>query len=378
MSKSNLYKIIIPLLFIVAITAGLLRREKTEVFEFNNSNSNLQDELLNYYQTGQNSIKSSEPQKASVNFLAVGDIMLSRKVAKEMDNNNDWLLPYSKTEHWLNSVDFVFGNLESPFNGTEYYNPGETLIFNSPLKAIEGLKLNNFKVLQLANNHAFDQGKKGLEFTQNLLNEFDIHHIGTGSTTAEAFKPVIIEQNGLKICFIAASYASMNDSGKTINDYVARIEDLDLLKTNIQNLKATCDFTVASMHAGTEYTHQPNKAQITFAHAAIDYGADMVIGHHPHWVQKIEKYNNKYIFYSLGNFIFDQMWSQETKEGLALKISLSKNLTAALQGPKTMAELDSIELLPVIIENFSTPRPATAEETKTILNKIGETNTILK
>ena len=132
------------------------------------------------------------------------------------------------------------------------------------------------------------------------------------------------------------------------------------------------------MHAGTEYTHQPNKAQITFAHAAIDYGADMVIGHHPHWIQKIEKYNNKYIFYSLGNFIFDQMWSQETKEGLALKITLSKNLTPALQGPKTMAELDYIELLPVIIENFSTPRPATAEETKTILNKIGETNTILK
>lgn len=378
MSKSNLYKIIIPLLFIVTITAGLIRREKTETFEFNNSNGNLQDELLSYYQIGQNSIKSSEPEKTTVNFLAVGDIMLSRKVAKEMDQNSDWLLPYSKTEHWLNSTDFVFGNLESPLNGTEYYNPGETLIFNAPLKTIEGLKLNNFKILQLANNHAFDQGKKGLDFTQNLLDEFNIQHIGTGNTTAEAFKPAIIEQNGLKICFIGASYASINDSGKTINDYVARIENLDLLKATIQNLKATCDFILASMHAGTEYTHQPNKAQITFAHAAIDYGADMVIGHHPHWIQKIEKYNNKYIFYSLGNFIFDQMWSQETKEGLALKITLSKNLTPALQGPKTMAELDYIELLPVIIENFSTPRPATAEETKTILNKIGETNTILK
>ena len=78
------------------------------------------------------------------------------------------------------------------------------------------------------------------------------------------------------------------------------------------------------MHAGTEYTRTPMPQQITFAHAAIDDGADIVIGAHPHWVQTIEKYKGKYIFYSLGNFIFDQAWSQETMEGLTLKITVSK------------------------------------------------------
>jgi hypothetical protein len=149
------------------------------------------------------------------------------------------------------------------------------------------------------------------------------------------------------------------------------------------------------MHAGTEYTRAPNAAQIAFAHAAIDDGADMVIGSHPHWVQTVEKYKNKYIFYSLGNFIFDQAWSQDTMEGLTLKITLSKigatpvspsfskegaggsSLSADdLQGSRIPAELQSIELIPVIITN-SQPRPATADETKKILEKIGQNETLL-
>ncbi len=195
---------------------------------------------------------------------------------------------------------------------------------------------------------------------------------------------------------MGASYASVNDGGKTTNNYVARIEDLDNLKSAILNLKSKSDFVVVTMHAGTEYTRTPNDAQIKFAHAAIDDGADMVIGSHPHWVQAVEKYEGKYIFYSLGNFIFDQMWSQDTKEGLALKITVSKNggcppspplgemsagggqrgCTDDLQGSRIPAKLDSIKLIPVIIQN-SQPRPATADESKKILDKIGQTQNII-
>jgi poly-gamma-glutamate synthesis protein (capsule biosynthesis protein) len=451
MSKPTLIKILIALLFALAAALGLLRYAKDPYSPKTLSYAGVSDGNFEDYINRANNIVSKAPIQSTATFLAVGDIMLSRKVAKAMEENENWLLPYSNFEDTLSKVDFAFGNLESPFNGTEYYNPAETLVFNAPLKAIEGLKLNNFQVLNLANNHAFDQGQKGLRYTENLLDEFNIQHIGTGSTTKEAFKPAVVEQNGIKICFIGTSYASINDSGKTKNDFVARIEDLENLKSAITNLKSQCDFTVASMHAGTEYTYKPNKTQIAFAHAAIDYGADMVIGHHPHWIQTIERYcpkgqgtlplsppggdvtsnvtervtnkanepdeganycsNPKYIFYSLGNFIFDQMWSKETTEGLALKINLSKigchpgnpnaaegypgsssyNLDAGsgagmtqgacasdLQGPRTPAALDQIELIPVIIENFSTPRPATPEETKKILQKIGETTALLK
>jgi poly-gamma-glutamate synthesis protein (capsule biosynthesis protein) len=209
-----------------------------------------------------------------------------------------------------------------------------------------------------------------------------------------------METNGIKICFLGASYASSNNDGKTKNDYVTRVEDVDKLKSSILNLKSNCDFITVSMHAGTEYTRTPNQKQIDFAHSAIDFGADLVIGHHPHWIQTIEKYKNKYIFYSLGNFIFDQMWSEETKEGLVLKIQISKhqipnnsslpplNLRGGegaippataddLQGTRIPAKLDKIELIPVIIENYSTPRPANEEETKRILEKINQKEKLL-
>jgi poly-gamma-glutamate synthesis protein (capsule biosynthesis protein) len=132
------------------------------------------------------------------------------------------------------------------------------------------------------------------------------------------------------------------------------------------------------MHAGTEYMRTPNQNQTEFAHAAIDAGADMVIGHHPHWIQTTEKYQGKYIFYSLGNFIFDQMWSQDTKEGLALKITLSKIPAPRLQGTPVPAKLEKLELVPVIIENYSTPRLANEVESLRILKKIDLETKILK
>jgi poly-gamma-glutamate synthesis protein (capsule biosynthesis protein) len=104
----------------------------------------------------------------------------------------------------------------------------------------------------------------------------------------------------------------------------------------------------------------------------------MVIGHHPHWIQTTEKYQGKYIFYSLGNFIFDQMWSQDTKEGLALKITISKTPTPSLQGTPIPARLETIELVPVIIENYSTPRLANEVESLKILKKIELETKILK
>jgi poly-gamma-glutamate synthesis protein (capsule biosynthesis protein) len=223
---------------------------------------------------------------------------------------------------------------------------------------VAGLVKYNFGVVNLANNHALDQGLDGIKTTRKVLTENKIKNMGVGENLSDAWQPAVIEKNGIKVGFVGASYASVNDGGKTSNSYVARIEDSARLQSTVKNLKQNVDFVVVTMHAGTEYTTKPNQDQINFAHLAIDSGADLVIGAHPHWIQEKEYYcpdaksskfsmplekptdyqltvnsdtqsltdqnNCRWIYYSLGNFIFDQSWSEQTKKGLALKITLTK------------------------------------------------------
>jgi poly-gamma-glutamate synthesis protein (capsule biosynthesis protein) len=391
MNRKTLLKIFLPLLFILAVLFGLSQRKQNPyVYDFRSKGvPAAQNGDLSYYYQKAQELAQQNNQKVSASFLVVGDIMLSRNVANVIKKASDPLLPFSKMADVFKEVGFSFGNLESPFSGSDYFNPSGTMVFNAPKGNIKGLVEYKFKILSLANNHALDQGPRGLQYTEKYLSDNNIQHIGTGNNLAEAWQPAVVEQNGIKICFVGASYASVNDNGKTTNDNVARVEDTASLKLNIEKSKSLCDFVVVAMHAGTEYTRSPNANQTNFAHAAVDAGADMVIGGHPHWIQTTEKYNGKYIFYSLGNFIFDQDWSQDTKEGLALKIQISKskiqNQTTPgaatlddLQGTRTPAKLDKIELIPVIIENHSTPRPATADEAKRILDKIGLSESILQ
>ncbi|MBS1794164.1 MAG: CapA family protein [Acidobacteria bacterium] len=309
-----------------------------------------------------------------VNFLAVGDIMLSRGVARSIARSgNDPLTPFKKMADVFRSTDFNFGNLESPISGNDNVF-GKGLVFNASTRDRVGLKEFNFKMLNLANNHAMDQGLKGLRQTKKYLEEDGLSFIGTGENLDEAWQPRVLEVKGVKIGFVGASYASVNDGGVARNEYVARMEDTARLKTAIEQLKAqNVDFIVATMHAGIEYTRRPNNTQTDFARAAIDYGADIVIGAHPHWAQVFEKYKDKYIFYSLGNFIFDQTWSRDTMEGLALKIHLLNRKSSASQ-----TTVEKIELLPVVIENASTPRLANDAEARQILQKMGVAEKVLQ
>lgn len=262
---------------------------------------------------------------------------------------------------YLKTSDFVFGNLEGTTNGTEVYSYDKTLSFNALPKLIATLPKAGFGIVNLANNHALDQGETGLTITRNLLQTIGAKQVGTGSTTEEAWKPTIIEKNGIKIAFIGASYTSYNDDGTRVSTMVARMQDVEKLRASLREAKKEADFVVVTMHAGIEYTREPNILQKDFAHTAIEDGADIVIGAHPHWVQSIEQYRGKYIFYSLGNFVFDQEFSPETKEGLSLKITVQKN---------TDTPLKKIELHPIVIENYGQPRLALPLEKAKILGDI--------
>lgn len=365
MKNPKLITLMAAILLAIAILLGLINREPdgqpTNLIGLARTPPGLQ--IVNK----PDSLNPTDPETATT-FLAGGDISLSRNIAWSIDKTNNPLLPFEKLAPTLEEVDFSFANLESPFSKTDAYTPKNTLIFNAPKKNVQGLVKYKFKILNLANNHALDQGKTGVTTTLEWLRQHDIVTVGVGENLNDAWQGKIMVSGGIKIGFVCASYASNNDGGKNTNQYVARIEDMERLKQEIQNLKTRSDFVVACMHAGTEYTRNPNKTQITFAHAAIDSGADLVIGHHPHWIQTIEKYNDKYIFYSLGNLIFDQSWSQETKEGLLVKVVLQKT---------EQTKIKALELLPVIIENNSTPRLASPTEKIGIIKKIGLAESIL-
>jgi len=323
---------------------------------------------------------NKEPEKiteSKVTFLAVGDILISRGVARAIDRAGTPLAPFEKMKNIFLSTDFNFANLECPISGRENV-VGKGLVFNMRTKDLEGLKKYNFKVLNFANNHAMDMGVNGLRNTHKVLDENGFTRLGTGENLEEAWTPKIYEVKGVKIGFVGASYVSINDgSGAARNDYVARFQDMDRLKKAIEKLKADgADFIITTMHAGVEYQRRPHQPQIDFAKNSIDYGADMVIGAHPHWIQIFEQYKGKYIFYSLGNFIFDQTWSRDTMEGLALRISLNSRLSNIKGNSKTQVE--QIELIPVVIENASTPRPANEQEAAQIMKKIGATEKIIK
>src|SRR3990167_1508873 len=261
-----------------------------------------------------------------ITFLSVGDIMLARDVEQRSLYKKDPLHSFSRMAELLAKMDFNFGNLEGAMTGYKDINPGH-FVLNAPLWMMDGIIKYKF-IVNTANNHILDQGEVGMMQTLNNLNKNKIKTIGTGVDLKKAWSPTIILIKGIKIAFVGASFTSYNFHPEKYSNCVARIQQINDLTYAVKKSKKAADFVIVTMHAGKEYTKTPQAEQIAFAHAAINSGADMVIGAHPHWIQSIEKYKGKYIFYSLGNFIFDQEWSQETQQGLTLKTVLK------IQDPK--------------------------------------------
>lgn len=265
----------------------------------------------------------------NINVLVFGgDIMLSRTVNKKMSTYNNYEWPFQDIAPLFSEADLAIANLESPFLFSNNYNVNTgSFSFKADPKSAQALSLAGLDVLSIANNHILNQGNQGILDTYQVLDKINISSVGTVK------RPVVIkESKGIKFAFLAYSYDSSS----------ALISSLDSKQValDINEARTKSDVVIVLMHAGTEYRREPNQEQIEFAHAAVDAGADMVVGHHPHWAQTIETYKNKTIIYSLGNLIFDQMWSQKTKEGLVAKVYFKDRI------------LDHIEYIPIEIEDY--------------------------
>jgi poly-gamma-glutamate synthesis protein (capsule biosynthesis protein) len=216
----------------------------------------------------------------------VGDVMLSRGVAKKMEKFDDWAWPFRKVGEFLSKADLTFGNLEGPLSD-KGEDVGNKYSFRVDPRALEGLELAGFDVMSIANNHILDWGVLAREDTIERLEGVGIKPVGEG----------VVLVDDVSIGFSAFTYP---------------------LPKSV--LLPVADLNIVSMHLGVEYERFSGSEQEEFAKMVIDQGADLVVGHHPHVRQEIGKYKGKYIIYSLGNFVFDQSWSEETMKGWLGKV----------------------------------------------------------
>lgn len=226
-------------------------------------------------------------------FLFVGDMMFDRGVESLSTIKNNFNYPFEKIRDFFKNIDYVIGNLEGPIMENPVYISDSSITFSFNKEIANVLKNNNFNLLSLANNHTMNNG--GLEETKLFLEDVQINYAGDPYT---CLKDDIFVNEDFIFYAVNTTYP-FNCSEKEIIE-------------NISDDK----FLIVMIHWGEEYEYIPSKYQINLAHQMIDAGADLIIGSHPHVVQSIEKYKDKLIFYSLGNFIFDQYFSKETQQGL--------------------------------------------------------------
>lgn len=295
------------------------------------------------------------------NMFAAGDIMLARHVGVKMANSNNYDMPFKYLADSISKFDVSFANLESPFSETA--KPTDTgMVFGAEPKAVDGLKLAGFDVLSLANNHFGNQQNAGMSYTMSLLTKNKIGYVGAGETTKTSCEPKIIDVKGLKIAFLAVDGVDSTPVVYRADGQYPGLcswEQASLVNKGLENAKKAADFVIVSMHAGTEYTPKHREDQEEFAHRMIDSGADLIIGTHPHVAQDFEYYKNGVIFYSLGNFVFDQYWSTETQQGLTVNINFDYN------------QIQSFQIKPVVINSNSQPNWADSNLTKQIMDRIG-------
>ncbi|OGM19254.1 hypothetical protein A2771_03970 [Candidatus Woesebacteria bacterium RIFCSPHIGHO2_01_FULL_38_26b] len=292
----------------------------------------------------------TEVEDSSVEIILTGDVMLGRSVMKKALELNDYSYPFVKVAPELSKADLVFINLENPIVKNCPIHEGG-FKFCSPPESIEALLYAGVDVVSLANNHSGNYGEKGIEETVNYLENKGILVTGVGSL-------VIKEIGEMKFGFLGF------DKAQQTNPILTPIET-DLIKDSDSKV----DILVVAMHWGVEYQNKALPGVRSLANQLVKTGADIVVGHHPHWVQDIECFEisqgvkestppvwtsfapqvngcpkgSKIVYYSLGNFVFDQMWSEETKKGLAVRLTF---------GGK---DIINQELLPIYISSVGQP-----------------------
>lgn len=261
-----------------------------------------------------------------------GDVMLGRNVRETALLLHDYSYTTERIKEYTRPSDIFFVNLENPVI-EDCPNHFGGFTFCAPPKMLDGLSTAGVNIVSLANNHSGNYGISGLEETKLYLKDRLISFVGQDNFE-------IKEVNGIKFGFLGFDFTVKEMS----NENLRLIEDLN----------SKVDFLIVGVHWGEEYKDKANSNQRKWARQMVSHGADIVVGHHPHWVQDFECLNDKGndtistslcdgvsgkpVYYSLGNLIFDQMWSEETKKGMLVKLVIEKRGITQEERMKTYIE----------------------------------------
>src|SRR3989338_1282942 len=292
---------------------------------------------------------SSSTPVQQLSLFVAGDIMLDRSVFLKTRAAKDFNHPFLLIDPVLSSYDLRLANLEGPvtnFQSVANGTGGARFTFTFSPEFLQPLK-QRFDIVSLANNHTLNFGDKGLNQTRTFLADAGIQFFGDPSNAAGRLSTTTTV-NDVTLGFVGYHQLVQTGFGNVLNE--------------VRRLAPLVDVLIVMPHWGNEYIEDhPTTQQTAEAHQLIDAGASAVIGAHPHVGQTVKIYKNKSIFYSLGNFIFDQYFSEETMAGLGLGIRFEKTEEALTT---------SYSLIPLTITSQSQPVAASPEKTKNLLNRL--------
>ena len=230
----------------------------------------------------------------------------------------------------LRSADVAVANFENPAPDAFRYHTQGT-VFSADPKLIAGLRNAGIDVVSIGNNHIRDAGAQGIVDTIKNLRRYGIKSTGAGANLTAARQPAVVNVKGTKVAIlgydtIAKGYAAGPSRAGSAQLTKAAV------RSDIKKARAAgADVVIVYPHWGTEYTPRPFAAQQALARAVIDAGADLVIGNHAHYVGAMEVYKGRPIWYALGNFVFDQDWSEPTMEGITLELTFRGDTLAQVR-----------------------------------------------
>ena len=300
------------------------------------------------------------PDKVQIVISATGDVTLGNYLGQNYDNSFDYTYEqgvgdayfFENVADIFEADDLTFVNLEGPLTNSEEPREGQTFTISGDPKYVNILLEGNVEAASMANNHRKDYLEKGTEDTVAALTEAGIVY---------AYDEVvgIYEVNGIQVGMI-----SVNEVG---DGWLVEA----MIQSGIEKVKeAGVDLILVSCHWGVEKENYPEEYQMKLGKKCVDWGADLVIGHHPHVLQGIEEYKGKYIIYSLGNFCFGANRNPSDKDCMIFQQTFTFE-NGELQGDK------DIKVIPCSVSSTSKrndykPTPAAGDEAKRIIGRINE------
>lgn len=306
-------------------------------------------------------VLQAQPAAPLVHLTAVGDLMLDRSLGYYLAHGNVEY-PFAHVRDALSTADVTIGNLECALGDSGAPAP-KRYTFRAPPQAADALAQVGFDVITLANNHAGDYGLDALVDGIGLLHAAGIATIGAGENETAAYAPHITTINGLTLAFLGYVHVPVEAIGgfDTASWTATAVTpglawgDPERIMADVTAVASQVDHVIVILHSGYEYVDAPSPPQVAAAHAAIDAGAALVIGHHAHILQGIEYYGDGVIVYGLGNFAFEIDGAPET--GI-LNVWLDS------------VGVRQLELLPAVIQFGGQPRLAESWEANAILQRV--------